>query len=370
MKLLPCFFRCWFCLLFLLSGCQTADSGRVFDHDGRRVIAYWHNWQSRTVPYLPLAEVPGEVNTLIVAFALPTSGNSGNMSFVPEGLTPDEFKLAMGQLQLRGVDVLISVGGGNHPIELKSEAMKRRFVASLGDIVDEYGFDGIDINLEGASKVLDAGDTDFRHPATPKVLYMIEAVRELKARYRNGFLITVAPETQYAVSGYNRYGEGFGGYLPFLHALRDEIDVVHMQFYNSGSQFVYPGDVIVEQGTPDFVVGLAEMLIMGFPVGRDEKAYFPGLGAEKIAVGLPANKNSASGGALNEEQFRQAMGYLMTGKADYPTQLRLREPGGYPGLKGVMTWSINWDALGQDGHVPFSFVRHSAATLRELVPLQ
>lgn len=356
-------------MLFLVSGCRTSDTGGVFVHDGRRVIAYWHNWRSLTVPYLPLEEVPSDVNTLIVAFALPAADNSGRLTFVPEGLMPEAFRLAVAQLQLRGMDVLISVGGGNHPVELKSAQMRDRFVASLGAIVDEYGFDGIDINLEGVSKVLDVEDTDFRRPTTPKVVYMIEAVRELKKRYGKSFLVTVAPETQYTVSGYNRYGEAFGGYLPFLHALRDDIDVVQMQFYNSGSQFVYPSDVIVEQGTPDFVVGLAEMLILGFPVGRDESAYFPGLGAEKVAVGLPANKLSASGGALTATGFRQAMRYLMTGKADYPTKLTLRQPGGYPGLRGVMTWSINWDAVGQGGHEPFSFVGQSADTLRELVPL-
>jgi chitinase len=368
MMMLRVLFRCGFCFLFLFAGCGGPSEDEVPGQHARRIIAYWHNWQSRSVPYLPLDEVPPEVNTLIVAFALPLDDESGGVSFEPVGVSPDEFKRGMDQLQLRGVNVLISVGGGKHPIELDTEAMKNRFVASLGDIVDEYGFDGVDMNLEGSSKVLDPGDTDFRQPTTPKVLNMIAAVRALKSRYGKEFLISVAPETQFVVSAYKQYGEEFGGYLPFLHALRDEIDVVQMQFYNSGSQYVYPGDVIVEQGTPDFVVGLAEMLIKGFPVARDNSVYFPGLGANKIAIGLPANTSSASGGALTEVQFRQALGYLMTGEADYDTRLRLRQPGGYPNLMGVMTWSINWDAFEEGGHVPYRFVKQAAALFREEAP--
>lgn len=360
--------------MFFLSGCETLSIGEAFSHDGRRVVAYWHNWDSESVAYLPLEKIPSAVNTLIIAFALPENKSSGRMTFTPEKVTPEAFKTRVRALQDRGMDVLISVGGGNHPLELDKSWMKTNFISSVKNIIDEYGFDGIDLNLEGASKVLDEGDLDFRNPTTPKILNTIEVVKALDAHYGEDFLITVAPETQFVVAGYNKYGKEFGGYLPLLHALRDEIDFVQMQFYNSGSQYVYTGElleeggVIVEQGTPDFVVGLAEMLILGFPVGRNPEQMFEGLGAEKVVIGLPAMDMASAGGALEPAELRQAMQYLMTGEPAYESALTLRQPGGYPEVKGLMTWSINWDASGKRGHVPFSFVSQARSLLREFVP--
>lgn len=357
--------------LLLISSCRSPDAGPVFDVAGRRNIAYWHNWHSTSVPYLPLTDVPSSINTLIVAFATPVSSESGRMIFKPEVVSEEAFLQGVKGLQSRGIQVLISVGGGNHLVELDNAQMLLDFIASMKRIIDRYGFDGMDINLEGGSKVLDPGDTDFKHPRTPKVRNMIQAVKNIKAHYGPDFVITVAPETQYTVAGYHKYGGAFGGYLPFLDALREEIDVIHLQLYNSGSQYVYDGDTlddndpIVEQGTVDFVVGLTEMMILGFPVARDESQYFEGFGAEKIAVGLPASQGAGSGGALSPEDFRRAMGYLMTGVTEGNSALRLRQAGGYPGLNGVMTWSLNWDALAGEGHRPFSFVTQSAETLRE-----
>ncbi|MDF3130571.1 chitinase [Kiritimatiellaeota bacterium B1221] len=366
----------WLLLLIPLNGCETPFMEDAFSHDGRRVVAYWHNWNSASVSYLPLEKVPAAVNTLIVAFALPENEISGRMVFAPEKITKEEFKLQVQQMQKRGVDVLISVGGGKHPLELNKSWMKTNFVSSLQNIIDEYGFDGVDINLEGASKVLDEGDVDFRNPTTEKILNMIAVVKMLDAHYGEDFLISVAPETQFVVNGYHRYGKEYGGYLPFLDALREEIDFVQMQYYNSGSQYVYTGEtlaeggVIVEQGTPDFVVGLAEMLIMGFPVGRDPDQYFEGLGEDKVVIGLPAMDIASSGGALEPEALRQAMVYLMTGQATYESALTLRKPEGYPGVKGLMTWSLNWDASTEGGREAYTFVNTARTLLRELVPLK
>ena len=60
------------------------------------------------------------------------------------------------------------------------------------------------------------------------IVNLISALRTLKARYRAGFVLTMAPETFFVQLGYQFYGSGqFGGadpraaaYLPVIHALR------------------------------------------------------------------------------------------------------------------------------------------------------
>jgi chitinase len=346
-----------FLTLWLLLGSVTA-------HAGPLMVGYWHNWTGKSTEYIRLRDVPAVYNQINVAFATPDPKGSGAMVFVPnpKKQTPDEFKRDIAYHQARGTRVLLSIGGGNHPVVLNSRKQGQAFARSLINLIEQYGFNGIDINLEKHSLVLDKGDTDFRRPTTPRVVYFIEGIRTVVNQYDNTFVLSASPETQFLTAGHKRYGGEFGGYLPVLHALRDVLDVVHMQYYNSGTQLVYDGreinekGLIVTKGTPDFVVALTEMLILGFPVGLNPKNVFPGLGADKIAIGLPATPSAASGGGyLKPAQLQAAMHYLLTGKPTYKTAYRLRQKGGHPNLAGLMTWSINWDASRDGGTKPYAF---------------
>lgn len=337
------------------------------------LVGYWHNWKGKETEYIRLRGVSPLYNQVVVAFALPSPKGGGAMVFAPTKQSPEEFRRDVALLRSRGTRVLLSIGGGNHPIVLRSRSQANTFAASLAGIIKQYGFNGLDINLEGASLVLAAGDVDFRRPTTPRVVYFIEGIRSLLARFDASFVLTASPETQFSVNGYKRYGGEYGGYLPVLHALRADLDLVHMQFYNSGTQLVYEGPypsakgLIVTKGTPDFVVALAEMLILGFPVGQNRSMYFPGLGANKVAIGLPATPSAAGSGCyLAPAEIKAALHYLETGRPSYRTAYRLRQKAGHPNLAGLMTWSINWDASGDGGKPPYSFAREAKRILGEL----
>lgn len=356
-------------LCFLCAGCVAPEPpGPLPLRPDAVRVGYWHNWQGRSADYIPLREVPRLYTQVNVAFAVPETNGRGRMTFKPAKETPEAFRRDVQALKSRGTRVVLSVGGGNHPVALRNREEARAFAQSLSSLIAAYGFDGIDLNLEKDSVALDPRDLDFRRPVTPRIVHLIEAVRMLAARHGPGLFLSVSPETQFTVGGHKRYGGMFGGYLPVLHALRDHIDLVHMQYYNSGTQLVFTGrrgadeELIVTKGTPDFVVALTEMLILGFPVALDPSMYFPGLGAERIAVGLPATPSAASGGGyLRPHDLRNAMGYLLTGRAGYPTAYRLRQRGGHPDLAGIMTWSINWDATRDGGTRPYGFVRDAAS---------
>jgi chitinase len=324
-------------------------------------MGYWHNWNSTKVAGFPLREVPPGVTRVAVAFAVPASEGSGELVFEPAVQDERSFRRDLRALQLRGIEVVLSVGGGRHPVELHTEASRDAFVQSIQDIFARYPFDGLDVDLEGVSTVLEEGDTDFRNPTTPKIRHLIQALHTLCAHFGEGWILSCSPETQYVTTAYHRYGGAYGGYLPILHALREKWDVVHMQLYNSGSQYVYTGqgdgasDPVVEQGTAAFVVGLTEMVIEGFPIARDPRLRFPGLGADRVAVGLPATPDSASGGYTPPAEVYRAFQALWRGKTDRRFPFELRNPEGYPQLRGFMTWSLNWDRQDSISSEPFGF---------------
>jgi chitinase len=334
-------------------GCAARYSSGASGGRSLLVAGYWHNWQDEETGWIALDEIPEEYDRVIVSFALPKQPWDGTMVFAPDRDSDEGFRASVARLQARGTKVLIAIGGSAHPIELNTAAERDAFVASMLEIIDAYGFDGLDVNLEGRSLVLDEGDLDFRAPTSPKIVHLIEALRSIKSECGRAFLLTFAPETLYTVGGYGRYGDAAGGYLPVLHALRNELDAVHLQLYNSGSQFLYMGsgaeDQIVEQGSIEFVVGLSAMLAHGFPVNRDAGQFFEGLGPERIFAGLPAHPSAApSGGYLAPERVKEML-QIATGQRPWIFLDEVEEIEGQrmiPVIGGVMLWSINWDAKG------------------------
>jgi chitinase len=163
--------------------------------------------------------------------------------------------------------------------------------------------------------------------------------------------------------GYQFYGGATGGdtrtgaYLPVIHALRDILTVLHVQDYNSGSVTALDNRFYA-MGNADFHVAMTEMLMTGFPVAQTGK-FFPGLRPDQVAIGLPANVN-AGNGFTPVPEVQRALNYLIRGQS-FGGQYVLRNPGGYLGMRGLMTWSINWDRF-----AGFDFSRNHRAYLNGL----
>lgn len=310
----------------------------------RVVVGYFHNWNAAQAPYIRLRDVNPKYNVINIAFATPVSFGDMTMTFAPTQQSKAEFISDIQFLQSQGRRVQISIGGADAPVELKTTADRDKFVTSMKQIITEYGFDGYDIDLEGTSVILDNGDLNFKSPTTPKINNLISASRELVNYFRGqgrNFWLTAAPETQYVQGGYGNYGTAFGGYLPVLYALHDLLTFVHVQYYNTGSQIALD-DKIYSQSTADFVVSMTDMLLRGFPVARNTANVFPALREDQVAFGLPAtNTGSApAGGYVSAADLNKALNYLVKGISYGGTYVT---PKAYPGLRGIMTWSANWD---------------------------
>lgn len=306
------------------------------------LVGYWHNWQDLSVPFIRLAHISPKFNVINIAFALPDEKTVGQMRFhLYKGTTPEQFKADIALLHSLGKKVLISVGGANGSLALTDKAAQAHFVESMTSILEEYDFDGIDINLEGKI-ALDKGDRDFRNPTSPAITHLIAAVQEIRTWFGPNFILSMAPETIGVQGGYATYSGLSGAYLPIIHGLREIISYVHVQHYHSGPMLALDGKYY-EQGTADFHVAMAEILLQGFSVKQYVSATFAGLKPEQVVIGLPAFTHSLSSGYTTPAEIEKAIRYLTTGQS-FDGEYQLQEPDGYPSFRGMMIWSINWDA--------------------------
>jgi chitinase len=340
------------------SGCQQADLPR------HALIGYLHASFANGSGYVRMADVPAAWDIVNLAFGEPTSVTSGDIRFTlcpvaecPNVESEADFIAAIRAKQAQGKKVLISIGGANGQVQLTTTAARDKFVQSVSAIIDRYGLDGLDIDFEGHSLYLNAGDTDFRNPTTPVIVNLISALRTLKSRYGSKFVLTMAPETFFVQVGYQFYGGAGGGdnrtgsYLPVIHALRDSLTVLQVQNYNSGPVMGLDNQYHT-MGGADFPIAMGDMLKAGFPVASTGQT-FPGLRDDQIAVGLPAAV-SAGNGYIAPATVQQAVNCLARNQNCGGYTLR---GGASPAIRGLMTWSINWDRYYgwefQNSHRPF-----------------
>lgn len=307
---------------------------------------YWHNWNDYSVPYIPLPQVDSRYSIVNVAFAVPHAGTDYLMEFVPDQVSSAVFISQVQSLKSAGKKVVISLGGATAPISLDNTTERDAFISSVNNIINTYNFDGIDIDFEGSSLSLSGGT--IANPSDPEVVNLIYAIRQIMHDFRvskgTKMWLSFAPETAFVQGGMAAYGGIWGACLPVLNALRDSIEVLHVQLYNSGSMPGINGNNY-SQGTADFIVAMTEAVIQGFSTAG---GWFAGFPASKVSVGLPACQNAAGGGYTNPATVAAAVNYLR-GAGPKPGSYTLVQTGGYPALRGMMTWSVNWDALSTCG---------------------
>jgi chitinase len=324
-----------FLLLFQLHGWTQSNNAVL--------VGYWHNWNDVNAPYVPLSAIDARYDIIEVSFAVSTAPTDMTMLFTPDVVSQSTFMAEMQALQNQGKKVFISVGGATSTVDLTTQQNKNAFINSMNAIIDTYGFDGLDIDIEGGNSILNTGGS-ISGPTNVAQQNLIDAIQQIMLHHRvnhqEKLLLSMAPETAYVQGGQSAFGGIWGGYLPVLDALRDSIDYLQVQLYNSGTMYGIDGGIYT-QGTADFIVAMTEALIQGFNTAGGNFAGFP---ASKVLVGLPACGNAAGGGFVDAATVQQAMLYLM-GMGPQAGTYVLSQSGGYPDLGGMMTWSINWDAI-------------------------
>ncbi|WP_225098691.1 chitinase [Streptomyces sp. CoH27] len=271
------------------------------------VTGYWQNFNNGATVQ-KLSDVPSSYDIIAVAFADATS-TPGAVTFNLDsaglgGYTVDQFKADIKAKQAAGKKVVVSIGGQNGTVSISDSASATNFANSVYSLMQTYGFDGVDIDLENGLNAT----------------YMTQALRALSAKAGSSLILTMAPQTIDMQSTSNSY---------FQTALnvKDILTVVNMQYYNSGSMLGCDGKVY-SQGSVDFLTALACIQLQG------------GLSPSQVGLGLPASTSAAGSGYVSPTVVNNALDCLTAG-----TNCGTFKPSKtYPDLRGAMTWSTNWDA--------------------------
>ncbi len=317
------------------------------------LVGYWQNWSSD----LKLTDVHDAYNVIQIAFGTTEGSSLSKITFsLPWNYSKSSFMTDIDILHSKGKVVILSLGGANDPIRLDTEEAKQEFINSLNAILQDYNykFDGIDIDFESSSMAFGSSWT-INDPA-PAQIHLIEAIKILMSDYKNAtgkkMLLTMAPETIYlmgALSSYQINNYNGGAMLPIIQRLKDDIDLLHCQYYNaggaSGGTFAIDGVVYYDNSDPDYITSMTESIIKGFTLLKN-KGVYSGFPASKLAIGLPAKPTSCdqgTGSGYNSpEDVCRAVQYLQ-GKISKPSDFSYTVTASYPDLAGLMTWSINQD---------------------------
>jgi chitinase len=296
---------------------------------GHWLIGYWHDFTNPSGATYPISQVTNDWDVIIVSFA--DNAGNGNISFTVDANagTEAQFIADVAAKRAAGKKVVLSVGGQNGSISLDNATMVTNFVNSAYALIQKFGFDGIDLDLETGVSQNTALQTN-----------LVTAMKQLKAKVGSSFYLSMAPEHPYVQGGYVAYGSIWGAYLPIIDALRDDLTEIHVQYYNNGG-FTYDNanNQSVQEGTVDGLVAGSLMLIEGFSVAYGTGWHFNGLRPDQVAFGVPSGSSSANTGFVTSTVIANTLNCLtkLTGcNTIKPAQA-------YPTFRGAMTWSINWD---------------------------
>ena len=235
-----------FLLLFQFFGLGAQSNS------GPYLVGYWQNWDDSNSPYIELDQIDNRYNVVNLSFAIGGNGTDYDMVFdLCCGETQAGLISKIQSLQANGIIVNISVGGATAPVELDNASETSTFVSSMTSILNTYGLDGLDIDLEGSSLSVSANST-IANPIDANVTNFISAIQQIATAYQNTngkkMFLSAAPETAFVQGGQSSWGGLWGAYLPVLDALRDDLDLLHVQLYNTGSMYGIDGN-IYNQGT-------------------------------------------------------------------------------------------------------------------------
>ena len=169
---------------FTTSSTTTSSTGNL---PAKVIGGYFTTWEARNGVTLRSIADSTNYNLVYVAFAVGVGASSGTLrlDLPPAVANPADFKTQIAYANARGKKVVVSVGGyfdlGNQNIgyRLDSTAKVDEFMASMRDFHDNWGFNGMDWDLEQGNR--------------PDVAGIVAASQRMRAEFGPTWIINFAP---------------------------------------------------------------------------------------------------------------------------------------------------------------------------------
>ncbi|MCP4176580.1 MAG: hypothetical protein GY756_02340 [bacterium] len=156
-------------VMALLLACSTfaaKTTTKIYTQQAPMYIGYWLGYPDNVVGYKNIGDIPSYINVVPLAFALVRENKKIDMTFLEKNLIKSgktqaeakaEIMAEMQKLKNKNpkVKILISVGGwaGNCWQLIKTKKDAATLAKNISKIVDEWGFDGVDLDFEADRKL-------------------------------------------------------------------------------------------------------------------------------------------------------------------------------------------------------------------------
>jgi len=220
--------------------------------------------------------------------------DGANTVTLPDGITEAGLAAQLSDIHAGGGLALLSFGGQNNTFNPGSDAMQA--ADNTVSLIQKYGFDGVDLDLEQISVGTD---------------YLETYIQEMRNKFSD-ILLTCAPQ----IAG------GYGGPASFAPAnvfttdflAQAKFDAILVQEYNQYGGAVFDGK---EDTDPGFIAASFGPLTKIVP------------SESKIVIGEPATVSAGSG---------------LSNPEDVVSDINSNGIRQSPQYGGIMTWAINYDA--------------------------
>lgn len=344
-------------LTAIQSATETITYSSTPTPDGTgRTIGYLPGW--KTPP--PAADLANAGYThILVAFGVFSNNQAGVITPAFETVSQSYIS----SLKNVGIKVLLSLGGAStslpdttvdfhQVLSLASSPtiFQHTFVQSVKNLVTQYGFDGVDIDIEHGLGV----DGTMSSP-TGDVAVLANIINQLHSELPN-LLITLSPQTA-NISATSGFDQTWGNYAALIMKTHDALTWVGVQLYNSGCMFGIdqvcydPNNVT----SPDFSVAMAVDMLESWPaqINGQPTGFQPYIGSlrpDQVVLGYPSpNGQGDSDGrpVTPVNTIKRAIECLKTAIPSPTSCASYVPPKAYGLIGGVFNWEVTYDMQNQ-----------------------
>ncbi len=326
--------------------------------DSQRMIAYVPGWVDNKVS--PIATTPPAASELaaagytnvVIAFGVFDTATPGAIVTAFPLITP----AYIASLHSQGIKVSLSLGGAQVPDGAANATVNfhqvlssttptlftQNFMQSISQLITQYGFDGIDIDIEQGFN--DA--STFGQP-TGDIAVLANIMNQLHAKYPN-LLQSMAPQPPNVfVQQKNDFGSIWGSYAALIMQTHADISWVGVQMYQNPSVRGLDGTIysLLNTQSPDASVAMAADLLNDWNT-KTFLPYIAYLNPSQVVLGYLVAKQGGAGDGdpvYPIATIKRALQCLRTATKGADSCDNYAPPKAIANFGGVFEWEANFD---------------------------